>query len=142
MSNLTKLTLSMDRRAIAKAKRLAKARGTSVSAMLGQIVRNLDEPEPIGPVAAVRTASSPPVAAAPEDLRLGQVVNIRDAFAGIGNVLAGLRHGEGLQERGCFLYHRLIRTDSQEKCSVMLLQSRNSPFFNRTGAYLCLHHAI
>ena len=53
--NLTKLTLSAERQTILKAKRVAKARNTSVSALFVNFVQELEEPVsvrdmPLGPI--------------------------------------------------------------------------------------------
>jgi len=64
---MTKLTLSVDEGVVAQAKRLAKQRGTSVSAMFSQLVRSMSQEDrgsqKLGPLA--RKASG--LAAAPSN---------------------------------------------------------------------------
>ena len=64
---------------------------------VAQIVQGpLHAPEPIGSMATARTGPLPVVATSPDDLRLGQVFNGRDTFAGIGNIFTWFWHGDGL----------------------------------------------
>ena len=51
--------------------------------------------QPVGAAAAVRAESAAIIAAALDDFGLGQVLDMGDAFAGIGNVLTGPRAGDG-----------------------------------------------
>ena len=63
----TKLTLSMDKSVIARAKQAAHARNTSVSAMLAELVRGLDALDHapgqnfIGPITMTATGLARPV---------------------------------------------------------------------------------
>jgi hypothetical protein len=84
---------------------------------VAQIVqRPLDTPEPIGPVAAARTGPLPVVATLPDDLRLGQVFNGRDTFAGIGGTYSpGFGMATGSCENNCPRNHRQANVNSQEK---------------------------
>jgi len=65
---MPKLTLSADQKVIDKAKRLAEARGTSVSAMFSQFVNAIDQPVDQDRRAAPITRRLRGVATAPGNL--------------------------------------------------------------------------
>jgi len=91
---------------------IAGAAGGRVSQIME---RPADGAQPIGPVSALRAGPAPVIAAAPDDLRLRQILNTRDAFRAVGNVRARLRHGDALQKPSGLWNLRLSAAQSQEK---------------------------
>jgi len=77
--------------------------------------RPLGGPHTIGPPPTLRAGPPTVIAAAPDRLGLWQILNTRNAFRAVGNVLARLPHGDTLQRPLGLWNHRLPAVQSQEK---------------------------
>jgi len=87
---------------------------------VSQVVQNsCDRTQPIGTVFASRTSATSIVPATPDNLGLGQILNTRDSFSYISNILSRSSHDDSLLHRFlCVTIGKLNRKSLKILCNV------------------------